>query len=90
VFKKNDNKDNNSNDIQLSLLRTIHNNYELSLIKSILEDNNIPYIVKDYGVGGYMRIYTGTSFERTDILVEKSSLEEAEKLIESIILNEED
>ena len=83
--KKNDN---HSDEIELVLLKTIINDYELSLIKNLLDDNGIPYIVKDYGIGGYMRIITASSMYRTDILVEISSYEKAKEIIDEFIWNE--
>lgn len=71
-------------EIKLVLLRTVNNNIEFNLIKALLEDNDIPYLVKDYGVGGYMRIIGGDSFTRTDILVEKSFYEKANNILEQI------
>lgn len=85
MFKKRDKK---SNDIDLVLLKTINNNYELDIIKSILEDNNIPYIIRDYGAGGYMRVAYGSSIYRTDIMVEKSTFEQAKEIIDQITLDE--
>ena len=80
--KKNDNP---SDEIELVLLKTITNDYELSLIKNLLDDNEIPYIVKDYGIGGYMRIITASSMYRTDILVEISSYDKAKEIIDEFI-----
>lgn len=80
--------DNHSDEIELVLLKTITNDYELSLIKNLLEDNQIPYLVKDYGIGGYMRIITASSMYRTDILVEISSYEKAKEIIDEFIWNE--
>lgn len=86
VFKK---KRNKSNEIELVPLKSINNNYELDIIKSILDDNNIPYIVKEYGAGGYMRIIGGdTSIYRTDILVEKSTYEQAKDLLDQMTFEE--
>lgn len=79
-----------SDDLELVLLKTINNEFELNLIKGLLDENEIPYIVKDYGVGGYMRIIAGTSFYRTDILVEKSQLEKAKDIIEQFNFNEDE
>lgn len=82
MFKK---KRNKSNEIELVLLKSINNNYDLDIITTILDDNNIPYIVKEHGAGGYMRIIGGdTSLYRTDILVEKSTYEQAKEIIDQI------
>lgn len=86
VFKK---KRNKPNEIDLVLLKTINNNYELDIITNILDDNNIPYIVKDHGAGGYMRVIGGdTSIYRTDILVEKSTYEQAKDLLDQMAFEE--
>lgn len=85
MFKRKKTKKNKqSSEIDLVLLRTTNNNFELGIIKSILDDNNIPYIVKDYGAGGYMRIISGDSSYRTDILVEKSDYNQANEILEQI------
>lgn len=82
MFKK---KRNKSNEIELVLLKSINNNYDLDIITNVLDDNNIPYIVKEHGAGGYMRIIGGdTSIYRTDILVEKSTYEQAKEIIDQI------
>lgn len=74
-------KEKSSNEINTVLLRTTNNNIELNIIKELLEQNEIPYIIKDHGVGGYMRIISGDSIYGTDILVEESVIERAESLI---------
>lgn len=77
-----------TDELKLVLLRTINNNIEFNLIKALLEDNDIPYIVKDYGAGGYMRIIGGESFSRTEILVEESFYEKANNILEQITWEE--
>lgn len=71
-------------DIKLVKLRSLTNEIELGMIKEILDDNNIPYIVKDKGSGAYMRIITGSSPFSTDIMVEESDFDRANGLLESI------
>jgi len=66
--------------IELILLATTSNRYELDYIVSILEEHNIPYILKDKGAGGYMKII-GLQTYGTDILVEKSTYERASELV---------
>ena len=39
------------------------NEYEINQVCSILEDNNIPFIRKDYVSGSYMNIYFGQSIQ---------------------------
>lgn len=72
---------NKDKDLEIVLLTTTNNDYELLTIKTLLEDNNIPYILKDKETGGYMRIIGGTSIYGTDILVEKSAYEKAKNIL---------
>lgn len=65
-------------------LRSISNEIELAMIKEILGENNIPYIIKEYGAGGYMRIISGGSLFNGDIMVSKFDLDEANNLLESL------
>ena len=73
-----------SDRINLVLLRTIYNELELGMITSLLEDNDIPFIVKDSGSGGYMRIISGGSPFTTDIMVDEAAYETANELLEQI------
>lgn len=66
----------------LEVLKTVNSNFQLDIIKGLLEENNIAYIIKDHGTGGYMRIIGGNSMPfRTDILVAKESYEMAKEII---------
>jgi len=78
-------KGNSKKDIELVNLKTTNNNYELSIIESILKDNSIPYILHDYESGAYMRLYAGPSLYGTDIMVNKSDFERAIELIQGPI-----
>lgn len=81
-----DNSEHNERDkdVELVVLKSINDEYELNLTKSLLEDNNIPFIVKDYGMGGYMRIIGGSSMYKTEILVEKSMFGEAKAILDGV------
>lgn len=79
----------NKDDLEIVLLRSTNNNYELDLIKTLLEENQIPYILKEKGSGQYMRIIGGASIYGTDILVEKSLFEKANNILEEFSLEDE-
>ena len=88
-WKKDDSEEEKQDDeFELVLLKTITNNYELELIKNLLEDVDIQYIIRDYGVGGYMRVIAGGSMFRTDILVANSMYEQAKPIIDELPWNE--
>ena len=84
-WKKNHQEEEKQDDeFELVLLKTITNNYEQDLIVNILEDNEIPTIIRDHGIGGYMRVISGTSIFQTDILVAKSMYERAKEIIDEL------
>ncbi|NLV87856.1 MAG: DUF2007 domain-containing protein [Tissierellia bacterium] len=89
VNKNKENHENKENkDIELVVLRTVDNNMDLGVITNLLEENNIPYLLRDHGTGGYMRIISGGSLYGTDILVEEGFFERASEIIGSITLTE--
>ena len=83
-------KENDSNEINTVVLRTSNDNIELSMIKELLDQNQIPYIIKEQGIGGYMRIISGSSLYGTDILVEESVFEKADAIINEFPWNDEE
>ena len=87
MFRKKNKKSNETErNIELVLLRSISNDFELNMIQGLLDEHEIPYIVRDHGVGGYMRIVTGSgALFGADILVEKAQLEQAQNLLEEIL-----
>lgn len=84
MFKKkyDTHKENQSDEVEMVLLKATNDKYELGLIKSVLDERGIPYVVKDHGIGGYMRIISGDSLYGTDILVEKSIFERAKAILD--------
>lgn len=83
-------KGKNEDSVELVLLRSTSDNYELNLIKGLLEQADIPYIVKERGSGGYMKIIGGMSIFGTDIYVEESTFEQAEDILSSFEWSEKE
>ncbi|MCK9443767.1 MAG: DUF2007 domain-containing protein [Tissierellaceae bacterium] len=75
--------------LQLALLRVVQDSFQLGIITALLSENNIPYILKDQGAGGYMRIIGGQSLYGTEILVEESFFEKANEIVNTIYPNED-
>lgn len=75
-------------EFELEVLITVSGPYEQGVIQGLLETSQIPFVVKDKGAGNYMKIYTGSSFFGTDILVAKSDLERAKEVIAGIDFSE--
>ena len=42
------------------ILMNVAGNYELGLVKSILEEHQIPCFMQDHATGGYMRLYAAS------------------------------
>ena len=65
------------------LLMTVYNPSELAVVESILADAEIPYLKKDRGAGGSMKIIAGYSVFGTDIFVLSEHLETAKAIFDS-------
>ena len=65
------------------LLTTVHGNVELSVVRSILEGEGIPFRVRDRGAGGVVRIVTGDSPFECDILVPEEAWEQATEILDA-------
>ncbi len=63
------------------------NEYKINQVCSILSDNNIAFIRKDYGSGSYMNIYFGQSIQNKKIFVNEDCYEKALELISTILSN---
>ncbi len=58
--------------------------YEINQICSILEDNKIPFIRKDYGSGSYMNLYYGHSIQEKKIFVHRKDYEKAMEIVANL------
>ncbi len=72
-----------SHDENLELLMTVNDPIYLSIITGILSDAKIPYIVKERGSGGAVKIIAGFSRLGSDIFVLKTDIEGARALFEA-------
>ena len=71
------------------LLMTVYNPSELVVIKSVLDDAQIPFLAKDRGAGGSMKVIAGYSVFGTDIFVLEEHLDTAKALFENVQLVED-
>ena len=65
-------------------LTTVYDLAILGMVRGLLEDANIPYLVQERATGSAMRIMTGFSLYGTDIFVPKAAEETARDLIAGI------
>ena len=65
------------------LLTTVHDEVEKELLCGILEEEEIPFLVKDRGSGEVMRILAGFSMFGCDIYVPEELFDAANGLLEA-------
>lgn len=65
-------------------LTTVYDIAILGMVRGLLEDADIPYLVHERATGSAMRIMTGFSLYGTDIFVPKAAEETARDLIAGI------
>jgi len=66
-----------------AILTTVYDPVELSVIRSILEGEKVPYRVRERASGGMVKVIAGYSVFGTDILVPADLLTEAQELLEA-------
>ena len=66
---------------EVSHLITVYDVAVLGIVRGMLEDEQIPYLVRERGTGSAMRIITGFSLFGTDIYVPDAYLEHAKALL---------
>ncbi len=66
---------------EVSHLITVYDVALLGIVRGMLEDENIPYLVRERGTGSAMRILTGFSSFGTDVYVPTRALETAKGLV---------
>lgn len=71
-------------DSDIVFLVTVSNSYEFSMVRGILDDNNIPFLVRDEGIGDFLRISTGAVLSAIHVFVNKIDLERSKKLLINI------
>ena len=73
----------------LELLTTAYDNEQLAVLRSVLDDGNIPYMTKERGSGSSVKIIMGFSHFGTDIFVKRDMLDEARALLDATIADEQ-
>ena len=66
---------------EVSHLITVYDVAVLGIVRGLLEDADIPYLVRERGTGSAMRIMTGFSLFGTDVFVPANALDVAKGLI---------
>ena len=69
---------------ELALVRTLYDDISAGMAKEALADEQIPFVAKDRGTGGVMRILTGFSMYGVDFFVRAADLERASELFNAL------
>lgn len=69
------------NEYEEILLFSSLNDYQINEVCAILTENNITFIRKDDGVGSYMNLYMGHSFQEKSVFVSNKDYDKALELI---------
>lgn len=72
-----------ANDKDSALLTTVHDNVELSIVRSILDGEGIPYRVRERGSGAMVKVIAGYSMYGSDIYVPTAVLPQAQELLDA-------
>ena len=63
-------------DENMALVETVNNNIRLAIVRSILDGENIPYVIKTRGSNA-VGVITGSPIFGADVFVHKDALEDA-------------
>ena len=76
-------------DTQPILAAVIQNTVSSEIYQDMLRENGIPFVCRQQGAGGYIKILTGGLFIADSIYVNKRDLERAKELFENYIETDE-
>ncbi len=68
-----------------ALLISVYDNVELSMVRSLLDAEQIPYLIRERGSGSAVKIVTGLSSFGSDVYVPESALEAATAAIATML-----
>ena len=83
-------KKNKSDDKSTVLVAAITDTVASEIYKDILKTNNIPFVAKQEGAGGYIKIVTGGLLVTDKFYVDLKNAEMAKQLYEAYLENEID
>lgn len=73
------------NDVPEVPLMVVSSQLELNIVTAVLEDNDIPFYIKDQSAGNSMRILSGSTIYNAEIIVGEEDYEEAKDLVISVL-----
>lgn len=73
-----------------ALVATVYDPVRVAIIRSIFDAEQIPYLVRERGVGSSMSIIMGANFLGTDIYVAEACYDKAMELLEPLFADDEE
>ncbi|MBQ6552814.1 MAG: DUF2007 domain-containing protein [Clostridia bacterium] len=70
-------------EIKLKLLTTVSDFTESQMIVGLLKDEGIPVLVKDLGLGGFMKVTMGYTVFGQELYVSEADFERAAELVKA-------
>ena len=70
-------------EIKLKLLTTVSDFTESQMIVGLLKDEGIPVLVKDLGLGGFMKVTMGYTVFGRELYVSETDFERAAELVKA-------
>ena len=70
-------------EIKLKLLTTVSDFTESQMIVGLLKDEGIPVLVKDLGLGGFMKVTMGYTVFGRELYVSEADFERAAELVKA-------
>ncbi len=70
-------------EIKLKLLTTVSDFTESQMIVGLLKDEGIPVLVKDLGLGGFMKVTMGYTVFGQELYVSETDFERAAELVKA-------
>lgn len=73
-----------------ALVATVYDPIRVAIIRSIFDAEEIPYLVRERGVGSSMSIIMGSNFLGTDIYVAEACYDKAMELLAPLFAEDEE
>ena len=80
--------DNPQGEQGLSLARSFYDPVSLAMAEQVLRDADIPFLKKERGSGGAVRILAGYQMYGSDIFVSENDAQRAQELLDSLFSGE--
>lgn len=82
-IKSTPDSDNSARAMKPKLLTTVDSFAESNMIKAFLKDEGIPVLIRDLGLGGFMKVTMGFTVFGQELYVDENDFEKASELLKA-------